>query len=63
MMPLSKEDLKVMKDSVLLAEKQLIVALADIAQAKRGGIDVTETEQRALALKDQIRKLKAAYLL
>lgn len=52
-----------MKDSITVAETSLKTALIDIAQAKRGGIDVTENEKLANDLKERIRKIKAAYMI
>lgn len=60
-MPLTNEQLAEIKSGVDNAEKALRDAIADMALAKRAGIDVTVMEKDLTALRTQIRKLKAVY--
>jgi len=61
-MPLTKDQLKDIKTAVSNAEEMLKGVMADIAQAKRAGIDVADNEKLATDLRERIRKLKAVYL-
>lgn len=60
-MPLNNEQLKHIRQSVKKAEESLRDASADIATAKRAGIDVADQEANARELRDRIRKMRAVY--
>lgn len=60
-MPLSKPQLAEMKTLISNAEASLKDALADIAQAKRAGVDVKELEDQARELREKIRRMKVVY--
>jgi len=60
-MPLTKAQQLDIKGLINAAEASLKDALADIATAKRAGIDVAETETQARSLREQIRKMKVVY--
>lgn len=60
-MPLTKEQLQEIKDGIVQAEKHLKDAIADIAVARRAGIDVADMEVEVKKLREQVRKMKAVY--
>ncbi|GAH66420.1 unnamed protein product [marine sediment metagenome] len=60
-MPLTKVQLLEIHTSIDKAEKALMDAIADIATARRAGINVTDMEKEVQDLRAQIRKLKAVY--
>lgn len=60
-MPLTKEQLSEIHAGIDKAEKALADAIADIATARRAGINVVDMEKDVQELRAQIRKLKAVY--
>jgi len=60
-MPLSKQQLTEIKAGIDQAETYAANAAADIAQAKRAGIDVADMEAELKKVRDQIRRMKAVY--
>jgi len=60
-MPLSKGQLAEMKTLISNAEASLKDAMADIATAKRAGVDMKEAEDQARELREKIRKMKVVY--
>lgn len=60
-MPLTKEQLAQIHANIDTAERALKDAMADIATAKRAGIDVVDMEKQVKELRDRVRKMKAVY--
>jgi len=60
-MPLTKVQLSEIHASIDKAERALTDAIADIATARRAGINVTDQEKEVQELRGKIRKLKAVY--
>ena len=60
-MPLTKEQLSEINEGIKAAEDLLKDAKADIATAKKAGIDVEEMDKQQKDLALKIRQLKAVY--
>lgn len=60
-MPLTKVQLSEIHVNIDNAERALNDAIADIATARRAGINVVDMEKEVQDLRAQIRKLKAVY--
>jgi hypothetical protein len=60
-MALTTEQLKKIKSDIAGAEKALTDATTETNQARRAGIDVTDTDEQIKELRGKIRKMKAVY--
>ena len=60
-MPLTKPQLEEVKRGIDQAEKAMTDATADIATAKRAGIDVLDMEKELKDVRERVRKMKAVY--
>jgi len=60
-MPLTKEQLTTIKQELDKADRAVKDANADIALARRAGIDVADMEAELKTVRDQIRRMRAVY--
>lgn len=60
-MPLTKTQLEEIKQGIDKAEAAIKDAVADIATAKRAGIDVLDMEKELKDVRERVRKMKAVY--
>ena len=60
-MPLSAKDLGHIRDQIKEAKKAIKDARADLATAKRAGIDVSEQEAILRDLEARVRKMEIVY--
>lgn len=60
-MPLTKEQLVGIKQNLDKADRAIKDATADVATARRAGIDVADMEKELKEVKDRLRRMKAVY--